>query len=564
MFAKLLKKMFSNGLRSLNVTQITGAFNDNFFQGIMIYFLIRTKGIIFASTITSICYGVMFLPCIMFLSCAGLLADRFRKRNILVTFKAVELVIMSLGCLAIYLKSELFCYLLLFLMGSQTAFFCPSKYGIIPELVDKDNLTKANVTITIFTSIAILFGELTASFCTHILHENFYFISLLPIAVSFFGLVAAKNIPQTESYGVKEKINPIFFIDMYRNLKLMLRTPFLLHTTIAGSMFWFAGAYIKMNLIPFLAQEHLQLFNIELDDVSKGYVYVFMTIGGALGAKLVARYNLKGLGVSLCIAFIFPILFFIIPFCSALFLVATIFAFGMALTMYYVPIEVFLQESVTEEERGRIIACYHLTTFIFMMLASALLYFFNSFLMFSAASSFVFIGVILLVINIGLCSTLSSFVFPCFAKCILQRIYNIVLDNKLPRAGSYIMLSKRSIIDFFFFFSFFSKGKAVVLLSSKKWARLSNFLSRYIPSVTFLRDEKDIVTKIMEAANAIRSDDEPVLISASKAVQDKFFRSCGNEHIYLMHSVYKPKGCFWKLKTISYHFEYLLDSFGTK
>ena len=564
MIKKFFKKICGNALRSLNITQFTGAFNDNFFQGIMIYFLIGLKGYAHASTITALCFGVMFLPTVVLLSYAGFLADKFRKTNVLFTFKAVEFVVMVFGLFAIYLQNEKFCYFLLFLMGAQTAFFAPSKYGILPEITSKDKLTSANVKVMVYTNIAILCGELFASFFTHVFNKNFYLIALLPIFVSIIGLFSARNIPKTVSQGVKSSVSPIFFVDIFRNFKLVLKTPFLLHAIFSGAIFWFVGAFVKMNLIPFLINEKLQILGFTLDDVSKGYIYIFLIVGGAIGANLVSRFNIKGLGGALCVGFLFPLFLFLIPFSSPLFLILNVLMLGIALTSYYIPIDVFIQESIAENERGRVISFHHLFSNFFMVLSAVFLYFFNSCLGFSAAKSFIIIGFIAILLNLYLCFRLAYFVFPSFSKNILARLYNIILATKLPRACSYVILSNRSLIDFFFFFSFFSKGKAVVLLNSKRWSWIFKWLSKSISTITFIGKEDnddDTATKILSVASSMRSSDHPVLIRVPENTRGDILRLCNDatSSFYLMRST-KTRGFrSGKLQNIHYYFENLLE-----
>lgn len=52
----------------------------------------------------------------------------------------------------------------LFLMGTHSAFFGPSKYGILPELFPNKDLPKANGIVLMTTFLAIIFGTVSAGF----------------------------------------------------------------------------------------------------------------------------------------------------------------------------------------------------------------------------------------------------------------------------------------------------------------------------------------------------------------------------------------------------------------
>src|SRR5690606_35926583 len=50
----------------------------------------------------------------------------------------------------------------LFLMGAQSAFFGPGKYGILPEMLRESDLPRANGFILMTTFLAIIFGTASA------------------------------------------------------------------------------------------------------------------------------------------------------------------------------------------------------------------------------------------------------------------------------------------------------------------------------------------------------------------------------------------------------------------
>ena len=52
--------------------------------------------------------------------------------------------------------------LVLFLMGTQSAFFGPGKYGILPELFRREDLPRANGIILMTTFLAIILGMAVA------------------------------------------------------------------------------------------------------------------------------------------------------------------------------------------------------------------------------------------------------------------------------------------------------------------------------------------------------------------------------------------------------------------
>ncbi len=53
-------------------------------------------------------------------------------------------------------------FVVLFLMGTHSAFFGPSKYGILPEMLRPRDLPRANGIILMTTFLAIIFGTVLA------------------------------------------------------------------------------------------------------------------------------------------------------------------------------------------------------------------------------------------------------------------------------------------------------------------------------------------------------------------------------------------------------------------
>ena len=69
---------------SLNATQFLGALNDNIFKLLVIYLLIHVKGPAAANTVLSLAGAIFVIPFLLFSSSAGVLADKFSKRTIIV------------------------------------------------------------------------------------------------------------------------------------------------------------------------------------------------------------------------------------------------------------------------------------------------------------------------------------------------------------------------------------------------------------------------------------------------------------------------------------------------
>jgi len=148
----------------LNGTQFLGALNDNVFKLLVIFCLLADLGDEHRATVVGVTSLVFVLPFLLFSQAAGVLADRISKRSVIVLAKALEVVVMLIGCLAIYTHSRWGLYAAVSLMSTQSALFGPAKYGIIPELVATERLSRANSRLVGLTYLAIIVGTFLPTF----------------------------------------------------------------------------------------------------------------------------------------------------------------------------------------------------------------------------------------------------------------------------------------------------------------------------------------------------------------------------------------------------------------
>jgi acyl-[acyl-carrier-protein]-phospholipid O-acyltransferase/long-chain-fatty-acid--[acyl-carrier-protein] ligase len=147
----------------LLATQFLGAMNDNVFRWLVVPIGKQMVGPERASIAVSAGLAMLVLPFIVFAGPAGWLADRFSKRTVMIGCKVAEVVVMILGVAAILHGNLYVMYFVLFLMGTQSALFGPSKYGSIPELVRPDHVPTANGLVGMTTILAIITGPTDAS-----------------------------------------------------------------------------------------------------------------------------------------------------------------------------------------------------------------------------------------------------------------------------------------------------------------------------------------------------------------------------------------------------------------
>jgi len=548
----------------LNATQFLGAFNDNVFKLLVIYLLINVKGPAAANTILSLAGAIFVIPFLIFSTSSGVLADRLSKRTIIVYTKILEVLIMLFGLVAVIFESEIGAYTALFLMASQSALFGPSKYGIIPELVEPKMVSKANGSMTSFTYLAIILGTFIASFIADITHKNFVIEAIFCVCVAVLGLMTSLGIRRTEPQNSPKKINPFFLYEIYQTLKFSWNVPHLLTAIFGSSFFLFVGAYVQLNIIPFGME------SLGLSEVGGGYLFLATAVGIAVGAVLAGQISKDKVepGIS-CMTGFFISIFFVLLHLFSWSLTLTIInlaLLGMVGGAFLIPFDSFIQVNSPDEKRGQVIATTNFFSFIGVLIAAFALYFISENLGFTASSGFFVMGILTFIVNVIVTGRLSSFFFPFFAKKILKRFRKLILTSPVPDSHSIIVLRSHSWWDAILLFSCFPNLKILLptpLLRHFPW--FNGLIDSIQVTPTDLENSKtrskinERVKKLQEKGNTVCFF-FPRSFTSEKTVED-YLQTLNQARIPIVHAHGTkekiPKsflGLRWHQKQIEIHF----------
>ncbi|MBI4585285.1 MAG: MFS transporter [Planctomycetes bacterium] len=356
---------------SLIAAQFTGAFNDNCFKGFLAGFafdrVARSKvEIILAAS------AVFLIPFILFSTHAGYLADRFSKRSVVAALKAVEVLIMLAAVLGFYFENVFFLIAVLFLLAVHSALFSPSKYGILPELLEAPELSRANGILELTSFFAIIAGTVASAALYQWLEEAQFplFWGPLPLVLlAVLGWGASLSIRKLSPAAPDRKavINPL--PEIANCLRALAPNRDLRLVALGIAYFWSLGVLLDCTLI-FYGQEVMGL-----DFSSTGNLRGGVAVGIGLGSFLAgylsrqkAEMGLVPIG-SLGMGF-FSILMF---WAKAGFFWAllALFFLGLAGGLFIVPLNVFLQQEAPDDQKGRAIAGVNVASFSGMLLATA-------------------------------------------------------------------------------------------------------------------------------------------------------------------------------------------------
>lgn len=404
----------------LNITQFLGALNDNIYKLLVVYSLIDLQGIGESHKILATTGAIFVLPFLLFSSMSGTLADRFSKRNIIVLTKALELIVMACGVLAFAYHSEFGLYATLFLLATQSALFGPSKYGILPELVSTDRITRANGLMTSFTFLAIILGTFIASFITDITGRNFILGSLLCTVLSLIGVITSIGIEYTPPSGSEKKLDVLFLKEIYKTLALARTVPSLLPAMLGSAYFLFLGAFIQLNIIPFAVH------SLNLSDVQGGYLFLLTALGIGTGSVLAGKISgrtvelglvpVAGLGITIG-------LFLLDFFSGNLFaVVGFVVAIGVLGGLFEIPLDSYIQVAAPNTFRGQIVGATNFLSFVGVLFASAAVYMITEVFHLNSDQGFSIMG--FLTLGVGIAFSFQFFDYLTrFVGMILSRLH---------------------------------------------------------------------------------------------------------------------------------------------
>ncbi|MEE8205885.1 MAG: MFS transporter, partial [Nitrospinaceae bacterium] len=273
----------------LFVTQFLGAFNDNAFKNalvILITYVTAEKAGLNSQIMVTLAAGIFILPFFLFSATAGQLADKYEKTFLIRIIKLVEILLMIGAAAGFLMESVSFLMTVLFLMGTQSTFFGPIKYGILPEKIEEDELIGGNGLIEAGTFVSILIGTIVGGLL--ILTEyGILLLSGMVIGVALLGWVSSFYIPQGKPASPDLKVDYNLIRETWSIVSHTRQNREIFLSILGISWFWLVGA-------TFLAQ-----FPTYAKDIIGGneqLVTLFLTVftlGVGIGS-LLCNQMLKG------------------------------------------------------------------------------------------------------------------------------------------------------------------------------------------------------------------------------------------------------------------------------
>ncbi|MEM7019199.1 MAG: MFS transporter, partial [Pseudomonadota bacterium] len=228
------------------LVQFLGAFNDNIFRYaliILISFMSAAQlSASESSTLINLSAALFILPFFLFSSTAGQFADKYEKSFLIRRIKLMEIFIMCCAAIGFYLHSIPILMVVLFLMGTQSAFFGPIKYSILPQHLREEELVGGNGMVEMATFLAILLGTMLGSNLIQVENIGVVLVIVAIIGFASLGYLVSHSIPETPATDAGLKINWNIFSETWANIKFARENRTVFLSIMGNSWFWFLGS----------------------------------------------------------------------------------------------------------------------------------------------------------------------------------------------------------------------------------------------------------------------------------------------------------------------------------
>jgi len=433
----------SRGFKALMATQFLGALNDNIFRFVVSLVILDVLFGEPGQGGTSYLAGseaVFLLPFVLFSPIAGFLADRYSKTTIIRATKIIEIIVMMFGAWFLVNVDVWGLVAVLMFMGLQSTLFSPAKYGILPEILDDEHLSRGNGYLEFWTFLAIILGIVLGGVLKNISGDTYNVPAVAVLVVAVLGIASSLFVAPTTSSpnDVKCPLNP--FRDAFACLREVRNDRNLFLVLLAISYFWILGSAFKLtailyakNLAGLGEMEIAILFAMLAVGIGIGSIVAGTVSGGKIELGLVP---IGSIGISIFSSLL------TITYQSFPFTLFAIFFLGVFSGFFIVPLNSFFQHNSPIERRGRYLATMNFVSFSGMIFACFLVWLLIEVVHLPENYIFLGLGIASAAVTVIVCRQLPEMFVRCVNWILVHTVYRVRVVGKehVPAKGGALLI----------------------------------------------------------------------------------------------------------------------------
>ncbi len=378
--------LWNRSFIGLIIAQFQAAFSDQAIHASGMFYAINQNAMSEENAI-SLMPILFYAPWAIFSTLAGYLADRYSKRNTLVFWKVFEIGIVFVTFLGFYLGTshgwELGPYLVLstvFLMGAQSAFFVPAKYGVMPEMLQPHLLSRGNGVLESLSFLAIILGTVCGGVLAFLFRGQEYWIGAILILLSLSGAACSFLVEKIPAAHPERPFPRNLVKPLVVNLQTLIRSRPLRLAVLGIAFFTFVVAFMRATMYM-----HGESRIPRWSEFDTSIVVAVVALGIGLGSPLAGQLSGGKVELGLipigAIGMILTLLVAAVILNYTAALVVCLIAVGFFTGFYIVPLFTLLQHRAPKESKGDLVASSNFINVFGAFTASIL---FNGFVLLSA------------------------------------------------------------------------------------------------------------------------------------------------------------------------------------
>jgi acyl-[acyl-carrier-protein]-phospholipid O-acyltransferase/long-chain-fatty-acid--[acyl-carrier-protein] ligase len=501
---------WKRGFWSLIATQFQGAFSDNLLR-YFVTFLILAMGLSPAQRdrLVVLLIPLLFsVPFLLFSMAGGFLADRFSKRSVTIGTKLMEIGVALVALVGLARGSMALECAAIFLIATQAAFFGPSKYGLLPELLPEKLLPWGNGILELGTFIAIIGGTVAAGELSSVFHNQPAWTGALLVALAAVGLVTSLGISRVPAASPEKRfrVNPL--ADLWDQMR-EIRKDRVLNLAVLGNVyFWFLGSLLIINIILY-ANDVLKIpesqASLLLAILSIGIGVGSFAAGWLSGGKI--EYGLIPLGA---LGLTVMAVLLSLPGLSFAAVGVRLALLGFFGGFFAVPINALIQHRPDPARKGGVIAAANLLSFVGIALQPVVQFLLIRFGHPSPSKVFLLCGLLTLAATAYVLWLLPDALLRLLLWLATHSLYRIRVegrDNIPERGGALFVSNHMSFVDALLVLS--STDRRVRFLMFKDFYELPFIrpFAKILGVIPISSDQRprELIRSLREASDAIRS-----------------------------------------------------------